>query len=97
MTVDPSDPVFWSLGTGAELTATLGDDVSDGNGSDLDRSARLEAAKRTDQTQIARFWADETVTQTPPGHWNRIAAQAGGTEGLPFRGLVAHIGDEDSL
>jgi membrane-associated phospholipid phosphatase len=26
-----------------------------------------------DQTQIALFWADGSGTETPPGHWNRIA------------------------
>src|SRR5207244_2678411 len=26
------------------------------------------------QTQIARFWADGAGTVTPPGHWNKIAA-----------------------
>jgi membrane-associated phospholipid phosphatase len=26
-----------------------------------------------DQTQIARFWANGAGTETPPGHWNRIA------------------------
>ena len=30
-------------------------------------------ARTPDQTQIARFWADEAGTVTPPGHWNRIA------------------------
>jgi PAP2 superfamily len=32
--------------------------------------------KRTaNQTQIAKFWADDAGTYTPPGHWNEIAAQ----------------------
>lgn len=26
-----------------------------------------------EQTEIARFWADDAGTSTPPGHWNRIA------------------------
>src|SRR5262249_8775173 len=29
--------------------------------------------RTADQTQIARFWADNTGTFTPPGHWNDIA------------------------
>ncbi len=32
------------------------------------------SALRTEQQkQIARFWADGAGTETPPGHWNRIA------------------------
>lgn len=38
----------------------------------------LNSATRTeDQTNIARFWADGAGTSTPPGHWNRIAADVG--------------------
>ena len=34
----------------------------------------VDSATRTpDQTEIARFWADDAGTVTPPGHWNRIA------------------------
>ena len=29
--------------------------------------------RTADQTQIARFWADDAGTATPPGHWNQIA------------------------
>jgi len=29
-----------------------------------------------DQTEIARFWADDAGTITPPGHWNMIAQTA---------------------
>lgn len=32
-------------------------------------------ARTADQTQTAYFWADESGTATPPGHWNAIAAQ----------------------
>ncbi len=32
-------------------------------------------ARTADQTQIAKFWADNGGTATPPGHWNEIAAQ----------------------
>jgi hypothetical protein len=31
------------------------------------------AVRTEEQTAIARFWADEEGTSTPPGHWNRIA------------------------
>ncbi len=30
-------------------------------------------ARTAEQTEIARFWADDAGTVTPPGHWNRIA------------------------
>ena len=33
------------------------------------------STRTTDQTQIARFWADGPGTYTPPGHWNQIAEQ----------------------
>lgn len=40
------------------------------------RLGRLDSVERTaDQTEIARFWADGPGTATPPGHWNRIAAE----------------------
>jgi hypothetical protein len=32
------------------------------------------AARTADQTQVALFWSDFNYTETPPGHWNDIAA-----------------------
>jgi hypothetical protein len=32
------------------------------------------STRSAEQTEIARFWADGAGTDTPPGHWNRIAA-----------------------
>jgi hypothetical protein len=32
------------------------------------------SVRSDDQTTIALFWADGTGTETPPGHWNSIAA-----------------------
>ncbi|HEX7793640.1 MAG TPA: vanadium-dependent haloperoxidase, partial [Vicinamibacterales bacterium] len=32
------------------------------------------SARSDDQTTIALFWADGAGTETPPGHWNSIAA-----------------------
>ncbi len=44
---------------------------------------RRNSHKRTDdQTEIARFWADEAGTYTPPGHWNQLT-----------EGVVANQGD----
>ncbi|NMQ04207.1 hypothetical protein E4Q08_02485 [Candidatus Accumulibacter phosphatis] len=34
-----------------------------------------------EQTEIARFWADGAGTDTPPGHWNRIAATLATAQG----------------
>jgi hypothetical protein len=31
------------------------------------------ALRTKEQTEIAQFWADDAGTETPPGHWNRIA------------------------
>jgi hypothetical protein len=35
-----------------------------------------------DQTEIAHFWADGPGTDTPPGHWNRIAQNVARSSGL---------------
>src|SRR3954452_19966356 len=43
--------------------------------------------RTTDQTQIARFWADGAGSYTPPGHWNQIAEQIAEQRGL---GLLEH-------
>ncbi len=37
--------------------------------------------RTTDQTNIARFWADGPGTYTPPGHWNLIAANVAEQQG----------------
>lgn len=65
----------------------LGDSIAgDAYDSDLARVRALGSADSTDrtadQTDIARFWADGSGTETPPGHWNRIAAQVSQAEGL---------------
>nr|WP_161501232.1 Ig-like domain-containing protein [Rhodopirellula sp. SM50] len=38
-------------------------------------------SRTTDQTEIARFWADGAGTSTPVGHWNVIAGDAALAEG----------------
>jgi hypothetical protein len=51
------------------------DDVKDLGGRD--------SKKRTkDQTEIAYFWSDDAGTETPPGHWNRIARTVAAEKGL---------------
>jgi hypothetical protein len=43
---------------------------------------RSDSAIRTaEQTEIARFWADNPGTYTPPGHWNQIAASVASAQG----------------
>jgi hypothetical protein len=43
---------------------------------------RKNSRSRTaDQTEIAKFWADEAGTYTPPGHWNQIAQQVANQQG----------------
>jgi hypothetical protein len=44
-----------------------------------------DSTNRTaEQTRIAWFWADGVGTQTPPGHWNSVAAQLAEARGLPL-------------
>jgi hypothetical protein len=40
------------------------------------------AVRTPDQTQIALFWADGGGTETPPGHWLRIADEVTASAGL---------------
>jgi hypothetical protein len=37
--------------------------------------------RTADQTEIAQFWANGAGTETPPGHWNRIALLVGQQQG----------------
>jgi membrane-associated phospholipid phosphatase len=53
--------------TSAEYAAAF-NEVKDLGGVD-------STARTPEQTQIALFWADNTGTATPPGHWNMIAEQ----------------------
>ena len=49
------------------------------------RLGALRNSERTDdQTAIALFWADGGGTATPPGHWNRIAADVSMAQELPL-------------
>jgi hypothetical protein len=38
--------------------------------------AAVGSSRTPEQSLIAQFWADGAGTETPPGHWNRIAQQA---------------------
>jgi hypothetical protein len=42
---------------------------------------KIDSVIRTpDQTEIAHFWSNGAGTETPPGHWNRIAVVVGGQD-----------------
>ena len=43
--------------------------------------AAIGSSRTPEQTQIALFWADGAGTETPPGHWNRIARTVSATRG----------------
>jgi PAP2 superfamily len=43
--------------------------------------AAVGSTRTEDQTEIALFWADGAGTETPPGHWNRIAQIIGAARG----------------
>src|SRR5207249_1520784 len=62
--------------TGAEYTAAF-NEVKDygGNGT------TTPTLRSPEQTVIAQFWADGAGTETPPGHWNTIAADVAEARG----------------
>lgn len=43
----------------------------------------FSTARTPDGIGVARFWADQTGTSSPAGHWNRIAATVARDRGLP--------------
>ncbi|GCL35462.1 hypothetical protein SR1949_05570 [Sphaerospermopsis reniformis] len=46
-----------------------------------DLGSKNSTNRTTEQTQIAKFWADGSGTFTPPGHWNQIAQNVAATKG----------------
>jgi hypothetical protein len=49
---------------------------------EVERLGSATSAERTtEQTEIARFWADGSGSYTPPGHWNQIATEIADLEG----------------
>jgi membrane-associated phospholipid phosphatase len=44
--------------------------------------AATGSTRTAEQTEIALFWADGAGTETPPGHWTRIAAEVSLARGL---------------
>jgi membrane-associated phospholipid phosphatase len=43
--------------------------------------AAVGSSRTPEQSLIAQFWADGAGTETPPGHWNRIAQEVVATTG----------------
>ena len=43
--------------------------------------AAAGSSRTPEQSQIALFWADGAGTETPPGHWNRIAQSVAASRG----------------
>ncbi|MFN9641738.1 MAG: hypothetical protein ACK56W_17255 [Pirellula sp.] len=47
------------------------------------RLGSINSTQRTsDQTEIAKFWADGSGTASPPGHWNQITSDVLATKQL---------------
>ncbi|MFM6552244.1 MAG: Ig-like domain-containing protein, partial [Microcystis panniformis] len=46
-----------------------------------DLGSKNSTNRTTEQTQIAKFWADGAGTFTPPGHWNQIAQNVAAEKG----------------
>ncbi|KAL3809262.1 hypothetical protein ACHAXA_002248 [Cyclostephanos tholiformis] len=44
---------------------------------------KTSAIRTADMSQIAIFWADGAGTETPPGHWLRIASEVSTARGMP--------------
>jgi membrane-associated phospholipid phosphatase len=44
------------------------------------------SSRTAEQSLIALFWADGAGTETPPGHWNRIAQQVSADRGTTLAG-----------
>ena len=65
----------WPALTSAEYTANF-DEVKEIGGA-------VSALRTPEQSEIALFWADNAGTETPPGHWLRIASEIAEQRELP--------------
>jgi hypothetical protein len=64
----------WILSSGSELRAPPPPTPGSPEWQrEADEVVRITADLTDKQVQIARFWADGSGTETPPGHWARIA------------------------
>ncbi|MBM4408044.1 MAG: phosphatase PAP2 family protein [Chloroflexi bacterium] len=62
---------------------------------EADEVVRVNANLTDDQVRIARFWADGPGTDTPPGHWLRIAIEMIRRDGVSLADaarVLAHVG-----
>lgn len=62
---------------------------------EADEVVRVNEELTDAQVRIARFWADGPGTDTPPGHWMRIAIQLSNRDGLSAADaarVFAHLG-----
>jgi hypothetical protein len=62
---------------------------------EADTVVKVNAELTDDQTRIARFWADGSGTDTPPGHWFRIAIELTKRDQLGMAEtarVLAHLG-----
>jgi len=62
---------------------------------EADTLVRVNEELTDEQTRIARFWADGAGTDTPPGHWTRIAIELTRRDHLGMAAtarVLAHLG-----
>jgi hypothetical protein len=52
---------------------------------DLSEVQQIAGSLTAEQTRIALFWSDGAGTDTPPGHWNRVAVRLIEAGKLPMR------------
>jgi hypothetical protein len=86
--LDPADGVTIDIGPGALGASQLG--TNDGHGRDLNpatgRPYEPDLVLRGDFARVlAEFWADGPQSETPPGHWNRIANEVSDRPGFELR------------
>jgi len=68
----------WAMTSGSQFRNQVGPPALDSTtyvdayNEVLDLGSATSATRTADQTDIAWFWADDSGTSTPPGHWNRI-------------------------
>jgi hypothetical protein len=96
----PTEPLAgtwrpWLMSSGSDLRPgpppAFG---SPGWQAEADEVEKVNAELTDDQIRIARFWADGGGTDTPPGHWMRIAIALAARDKLPMPAtarLLAHL------
>ncbi len=72
-----SDSQFRPAGPPALTSQEYADDVNE----TLNLGSVNSTTRTADETQIAKFWNDNTGTYTPAGHWNAIAEEVAQQQG----------------